>query len=278
MELIEGKKISDEIRQRIKEQAQAAGISPHLAIIIVGDDKESLLYVGLKDKAVNFIGGTTRHIVLPANTARETLLAEIHQLNQEPEVDGILLQLPLPQSLQPYTDEFLAAIDVNKDVDGFNPVNRGRLLYGHPRFISCAALGCQEVIHQYRGTAQGKKAVLVGDSFDVILPLSLLLMKEGGQVTVIPEMPVGVPLPDADIYVIEKGHPETVEAHQVADGALVLDVGFYWHYGHSCGNVKKDALNSLEGHLLPVPGGLGPILIAKLLENLYAAALERHNP
>jgi len=277
MELIDGRQISNEICQRIKEQAQAGGINPHLAIVLVGDDKETLIYVGLKDKAVSFIGGTTRHIALPADTTREALLTQIQQLNQDPEVDGILLQLPLPESLQPYTDQFLAAIDINKDVDGFNPVNRGRLIYGKPRFISCAALGCLEVIHQYRGSASGKKAVLVGDSFDVILPLSLLLTREGSQVTIIPEMPAGGPLPDADIYVIEKGRPEVVQAHQVADGALVLDAGFYWHYDHSCGNVKKEALNSLDGHLLPVPGGLGPILIAKLMENLYAAAQERHN-
>ncbi len=90
-------------------------------------------------------------------------------------------------------------------------------------------------------------------------------------------MPAGEPLPEADIYVIEKGRPEMVQAHQVANGALVLDVGFYWHYDHSCGNVKKDALNSLDGHLLSVPGGLGPILIAKLLENLYSAAQERQS-
>lgn len=275
MELIDGRQLSDQIRQRLKEQVLAAGMNPHLAIILVGDDKENLIYVGLKDKAVSFIGGTARHIALRADITREALLEQIQQLNQDPEVDGILLQLPLPESLQPYTDEFLAAIDIDKDVDGFNPVNRGRLLYGHPRFISCAALGCLEVIRQYRGTAQGKKAVLVGDSFDVILPLSLLLVKEGGQVTVVPEMPDEAPLPDADIYVIEKGRPEMVQAHQIADGALVLDVGFYWHYDHSCGNVKRDALNSLEGHLLPVPGGLGPILITKLLENLYAAAREK---
>lgn len=276
MELIEGRLISDEIRQRVKEQVQAEGISPHLAVIIVGDDKETLLYVGLKDKAVSFIGGTTRHIVLPADTSREALLEEIYKLNQDPQVDGILLQLPLPEALKPYTDEFLAAIDVNKDVDGFHPVNRGRLIYGTPRFISCAALGCMEVIQRYRGSAKGKKAVLVGDSFDVILPLSLLLSQAGAQVTVIPEMPVSDPLPDGDIYVIEKGRPESVQAFQVADGALILDVGFYWHYGHSCGNVKKGDVESLEGHLLPVPGGLGPILIAKLMENLYAAAQEKN--
>lgn len=277
MELINGRQISDEIRQRLKEKVQDAGTIPHLAVIVVGDNKETLIYVGLKDKAVSFIGGTTRHITLPADTTREELLTQIQQLNQDPEVDGILLQLPLPESLQPYTDEFLAAIDINKDVDGFNPVNRGRLLYGNPRFISCAALGCLEVIRRYRGSAQGKKAVLVGDSFDVILPLSLLLIKEGSLVTVVPEMPAGDPLPEADIYVIEKGRPEMVQAHQVANGALVLDVGFYWHYDHSCGNVKKDALNSLDGHLLSVPGGLGPILIAKLLENLYSAAQERQS-
>lgn len=273
MELINGRQISDEIRLRVKEQVQTAGVSPNLAIIIVGDDKQSLLYVGLKDKAVSFIGGTTQHIALPGSTSREALLEQIQLLNQDPRIDGILLQLPLPDALQAYTDEFLAAIDVNKDVDGFNPVNRGRLIYGTPRFISCAALGCLDVIHRSCQTTKGKTAVLVGDSFDLILPLTLVLNKEGCQVTVIPEMPLKAPLPDADIYVIEKGHPEAVQAQQVANGSLILDVGFYWHYDHSCGNVKKEALSGLEGELLPVPGGLGPILIAKLIENLYSVAV-----
>lgn len=273
METINGREISDEIRLRVKEQAEASGVSPHLAIIVVGDDKQNLIYVGLKDKAVSFIGGTTRHVNLPGKTTREDLLEQIRQLNQDPDTDGILLQLPLPDTLQAYTDEFLAAIDVNKDVDGFNPVNRGRLIYGEPRFVSCAALGCLEVIHRSRGSLKDQKAVLVGDSFDQVLPLALLLTREGCQVTVIDQMPSKNPLPDADIYVIEKGHPESVQAHQVANGALLLDVGFYWHYDHSCGNVKRDALADLEGKLLPVPGGLGPILIAKLMENLYSAAL-----
>ncbi len=275
METINGREISDEIRLRVKEQVEASGVRPHLAIIIVGDDKQNLLYVGLKDKAVTFIGGTTRHITLSGKTTREDLLEQIRQLNQDPNIDGILLQLPLPDALQADTDEFLAAIDVNKDVDGFNPVNRGRLIYGEPRFISCAALGCLEVIHRSRGSLKGQKAILVGDSFDQVLPLALLLAREGCQVTMINQMPSKNPLPDADIYVIEKGHPESVQAHQVANGALILDVGFYWHYDHSCGNVKRDALADLEGELLPVPGGLGPILITKLMENLYSAALGR---
>ncbi|MDI9480229.1 MAG: tetrahydrofolate dehydrogenase/cyclohydrolase catalytic domain-containing protein [Syntrophomonadaceae bacterium] len=272
METIKGREIADEIRMRVKEQVEASGFNPNLAIIVVGDDKQNLLYVGLKDKAVSFIGGTTHHINLPGKTTREELLEQIHQLNLDPDIDGILLQLPLPDALQAYSDEFLAAIDVNKDVDGFNPINRGRLIYGEPRFVSCAALGCLEVIHRSRGSVKGQKAVLVGDSFDQILPLALLLTREGCQVTMIDEMPSKNPLPDAGIYVIEKGRPESVQAHQIANGALILDVGFYWHYDHSCGNVKPDALADLEGELLPVPGGLGPILIAKLMENLYSAA------
>lgn len=195
METIKGREIADEIRMRVKEQVEASGFNPNLAIIVVGDDKQNLLYVGLKDKAVSFIGGTTHHINLPGKTTREELLEQIHQLNLDPDIDGILLQLPLPDALQAYSDEFLAAIDVNKDVDGFNPINRGRLIYGEPRFVSCAALGCLEVIHRSRGSVKGQKAVLVGDSFDQILPLALLLTREGCQVTMIDEMPSKNPLP-----------------------------------------------------------------------------------
>lgn len=277
MEVINGSRIAEEIRIRIKEEVEAAGLCPNLAIILVGDDKESLVYVGLKDKAISFIGGQTQLVTLDADTSRADLLSQIEKLNKDSKIDGILLQLPLPEPLQPYTNDFLAAIDVNKDVDGFHPVNQGRLFQGQPAFISCAALACREVISQVRGTARGKQAVLVGDSFDLIMPLAVLLIKEGCRVTVIPEMPVKDRLPSADIYVIEKGGPEMVQAEQIKAGSLILDVGFHWHINRVCGNMNRDSLADIEGQLLAVPGGIGPILIAKLVENLWAAAQKKGN-
>ncbi len=275
MDIINGNLIAEEIRMQVRDQVLAAGISPHLAIVVVGDHYESLVYIGLKDKAVSFTGGKTSHISVKADASKETLLQTIQQLNDDPLVDGILLQLPLPGPLAEHTEDFLAAISPLKDVDGFHPLNQGRLMHGDPYFVSCAALACQEVIQRSRGSVQGKHAVLVGDSFDLIQPLAVLLMKEACQVTVIPQMPIDKPLPGADYYIIEKGRPEMVRPEQITPGSLVLDAGFYWHLDHMCGNVDRNAVAALEGDLLPVPGGLGPILVAQLVRNLLKAAQSR---
>lgn len=275
MDIINGNLIAEEIRIQVRDQVAAAGLSPHLAIVVVGDYYESLVYIGLKDKAVSFIGGKTSHISVNVNVSKETLLQTIQQLNDDPSVDGILLQLPLPDTLANHTEDFLAAISPLKDVDGFHPLNQGRLIHGNPYFVSCAALACQEVIHRCRGSVQGRHAVLVGDSFDLIQPLAALLLKEACQVTIIPQMPIDKPLPGADYYIIEKGRPEMLRPEQIVTGSLVLDGGFHWHLDHMCGNVDRNAVAALEGDLLPVPGGLGPILIAQLVRNLLQAAQRR---
>lgn len=272
MEILSGIGIAEEIRNRVREGVRQSGLTPTLGIIVVGDDKENLVYVGLKEKAVAFVGGRTHHVTLEASVTGAELLHEIDNLNRNPAIDGILLQLPLPESLRPYTDEFLAAISPAKDVDGFHPMNRGRLFYGEPLFISCAALGCLEVIARSLGGAEGKRAVLVGDSFDLIMPLTVILTQRGCQVTVLAETPPDNRLPDADLYVLEKGGPKTVRAGQLAPGSLVMDAGFYWHFDHMCGNVDRDSLAQVPGQLLAVPGGLGPILVAELMENLLLAA------
>lgn len=271
MEIISGSDIAAEIRQRLKEENLKEGISPSLAIIIVGDDKESLVYVGLKTRAVDAIEGKCRLVQLDTEISKEALLQEIKYLNRDKNVDGILLQLPLPEHLEAYREEFLQAIDPEKDVDGFSPENIGRLISGKPAFVSCAALACMNIIRRAGLLAFGKNAVLVGDSFDLVIPLAVLLIKEGCKVTVIPdyeeESSRGI-----DILVVEKGLPQTVRAENLPDGSLIIDAGFHWDAGRTCGNVDKNSLADRDIYLLPVPGGLGPVLIAKLLENLSIAA------
>lgn len=274
MHIISGKDISDEIRSRLQDGVAQTVRKPCLAIINVGDDKENLIYIGLKDKAVATMGGKNRLANLPADIDKQRVLELIADLNQDDEVDGILFQLPLPDSLQAYQDEFLQAIDPAKDVDGFHPVNMGRLLTENPGFISCAALACMDVCKRNVDKLAGKKVVLVGESFDLIKPLALMFMQEGCQVLVVPTYKAAA-IADADIAVIEKGGPKVVKAESIKAGALLIDAGFYYEETGLFGNVDKEAVSGVEGSLLPVPGGMGPILIAKLLENLCQAAANK---
>jgi methylenetetrahydrofolate dehydrogenase (NADP+)/methenyltetrahydrofolate cyclohydrolase len=208
---------------------------------------------------------------LPGDITKEELLAKINALNNEPGVDGILVQLPLPGSLTQFQDEVLHAIKPGKDVDGFNPRNRGLLMGGNPDFISCAALACMDIINRTVDNLEGCKVTLIGNSFDVIQPLSIILNTKSCVVTVAPDYAREY-VQDSDIVVVEKGDPLAAKGEHFNDGALVIDAGFHWHNNHTCGNVDRDSVEQVNGSLLPVPGGMGPILIAKLTENLCLAA------
>lgn len=272
MQIIDGIAIAREIREKVKNDNHAHNLNPSLAIIVVGDDKESLVYVGLKEKAVEYVGGRVEYVLFPADVSYKDIIAKIEELNKNSEIDGILLQLPLPEPLKEYTDEILAAIAPYKDVDGFTPYNRGILMNKEPVFISCAALAALEVIERYIPSLAGKKATLVGDSFDLVIPLSIMLLKKGVKVNLMPDYNFKM-LEASDIYLFEKGEPLTVKAEALNEGALVLDAGFHWlSYDKICGNVDSETLKEKEGFLLAVPGGLGPILISKLLSNLHIAA------
>lgn len=272
MEIISGSVLARDIRERLREDNQQQNLVPRLVMIVVGDDKESLVYVGLKEKAVKEIGGESELLQLPADTSREELLDQIDALNQDENVDGVLLQLPLPGQLHALEDDFLQAIDIKKDVDGFNPCNRGRLCGGQAEFVSCAALAAMEAIQNVKPDIKGCKAILVGDSFDLILPLAMILVQQGCRVNIIPEF--NTPGEDlaADILVAEKGFPGLFHRDNLMPGMVVIDAGFYWTEEGTCGNVNKESVKDMSGCLLPVPGGLGPMLIAKLMENLCLAA------
>jgi len=276
MEIINGSQIAQEIRQKVKKRNEQEGISPCLAMILVGGQKEDLHYVGLKEKAAAATGGKSRLLHLPEDSSQQELMAKIAELNQDEQVDGILLQLPLPAALEEQTDEILAAIRPDKDVDGFSLVNRGRMSGDNPGFISCAALACLEIIERFFPSLAGKKAVLVGDSFDLIIPLATIMIKRACQLSVLPSYEPGQ-ASGADILVVEKGRAGIVQAEGLAPGVLIIDAGFYWGAGGVCGNVDRAALEGqgFEARLLPVPGGMGPILIAKLMENLAQAARQK---
>lgn len=276
MEIISGTKIAAEIRESMREANEKEGIKPVLAVIMVGDNQENLVYVKLKEKAVASIGGETRLIEMPETSSKQNLINTINELNQDDNVDGILLQLPMPDHLEKDKEEILSAIKLEKDVDGFTPINRGLLAGDGARFTSCATLACLEVIDRVYPELQGKRVVLAGDSFDVIVPLAIILLKRGCPVSIYPCYQEGL-VNLADILVVEKGGPEIIKGADIKGSPLIIDAGFYWESGHSCGNVKRDSVESNEGYLLPVPGGLGPMLIAKLCENLSRAARQNRD-
>ncbi|MDD4801711.1 MAG: bifunctional 5,10-methylenetetrahydrofolate dehydrogenase/5,10-methenyltetrahydrofolate cyclohydrolase [Syntrophomonas sp.] len=274
MEIISGKDIADEIKAVLKESNGKQGLYPCLAMLDVGDNQENSLYIGLKQKAIESIGGKARIIKLSGDIKPNGLLEQIKILNEDEEVDGILLQLPLPEILEPLREKFLRAIAPHKDVDGFNPENRGGLLGGEPVFISCAALACMNICQRFKTPLAGKKVLLIGESFDVIQPLALMFINEQCDVTIIPEYDPEA-MQNMDIAIIEKGTPLAVNNQGVKPGALLIDAGFHWFQNRTCGNIDRDALTEVEGYLLPVPGGLGPLLIAHLLKNVSQAALSK---
>lgn len=271
VKIISGTEISREIQNSLRESNEKNGLKPCLAIIIVGDNKEDLIYVGLKNKAVASIGGQARLIQLAKEVGKGELLNNIHMLNDDEEVDGILLQLPLPSHLEKDREEILAAIHPAKDVDGFCPANRGLLSGDNPGFVSCAALAAMEVIERCHPGLAGKNALLIGDSFDLIIPLAVMLLKKGCRVTVSPDYTADL-MQDRDIAVIEKGRAGMVRGADVDAGTVVIDAGFYWENNKVCGNVNREPEGDFDFFLLPVPGGIGPLLIAKLMSNLTQAA------
>jgi len=270
--LINGSEIASEIKARLGREVEALGFPPRLAVILVGDNEESLHYVGMKQKAVAAIGGECEVLRVAAAIGVADLCAKVAVLNRDVRTHGILVQLPLPDQLVHEQETVLAALDPGKDVDGFHPFNRGQLLVSQAQFISCAALATLEMLDRHI-RVDGKHAVLIGDSFDLIQPLGLLLLARGCQVEIIPSP---VEWQEAarrgDILVVEKGEPRMVTGDVIKPGSFVIDAGFHWESGKVCGNVDKASVTGHAGWLAPVPGGMGPILIAKLLENLVQAA------
>lgn len=271
MEIISGTQIAKEIREGLREANEKDGIKPVLAVIVVGDRQENLIYVGLKEKAIASIGGETRMVVLPEDVSKQDLLDTIEELNQDNNVDGILLQLPMSDELEKEKEEILAAIRIDKDVDGFTPANRGRLAGDGALFVSCAALACLDVIDRVYPQLEGKRIVLAGDSFDVIVPAATMLLQRECPVSIYPCYQDDL-VNQADVLVVEKGAPQVIKGSDIKGQPLIIDAGFYWESGSSCGNVHRDSVADIAGYLLPVPGGLGPVLIAKLCENVSLAA------
>ena len=271
-----------EFAARIKEDAargvaelKAAGVLPRLAVIIVGSDPASEVYVRNKQRTCEELGIRSDHMALPAETTKEELLACIEELNVDPEVHGILVQLPLPAQIAEDEEEILSHIDPHKDVDGFHPVNVGHLVLGAPGLRPCTPAGCIRMLDYAGIPIEGAHAVIIGRSNIVGKPMAHLLLERNATVTICHSRTQNLAAiaRTADILVAAVGRPRFVTADMVKEGATVIDVGINRIAPKQLvGDVDFDAAAAVAGAITPVPGGVGLLTVAMLMENVVQAA------
>lgn len=270
-QIIDGKKISTEIKDELKEQVaayKAQGKEICLAVIQVGDDPASSVYVRNKKNACAYIGINSLAYELPRETTEAELLSLIEELNHKAEVNGILVQLPLPEQID--EEKVLNAISPLKDVDGFHPVNVGSLCIGKKGFVSCTPAGIIELLKRSGISISGRECVVVGRSNIVGKPMALLLLRENGTVTVAHSRTEDLKSVTcrADILVVAVGKPRMITADYVKEGAVVIDVGIHRDENNKlCGDVNYDSVAPHCSAITPVPGGVGPMTIAMLMKN-----------
>jgi methylenetetrahydrofolate dehydrogenase (NADP+)/methenyltetrahydrofolate cyclohydrolase len=276
--IIDGNKIAQDIRNEVRQSAislkEQKGIIPGLAVVLVGEDPASQIYVGKKAKACAEVGFLSREYKLPADTSEIRLLEIIAELNKDQLIHGILVQLPLPKNIS--TDKIIAAIDPHKDVDGFHPYNVGGLVTGSPLFIPCTPQGIMEIIARIGIDLKGKEAVVVGRSNIVGKPIALLLLAQHATVTICHSRTKDLPSVTrrADILIAAVGKAHMVKADMVKDGAIVIDVGVNrLENGKLAGDVDFNEVALKASYITPVPGGVGPMTIAMLMKNTLNAAL-----
>jgi len=274
--LIDGKAVAAALRAALAARVAALPFRPGLAVVLVGDDPASAVYVRNKDRAAASVGIAARTIRLPADTAQAALLAQIAALNADPAVDGILVQLPLPPPLD--ARAVIAAIDPAKDVDGLHPVNAGRLADGDPVLVPCTPLGVMKLLDAAGIGLRGACALVLGRSNLVGRPVAALLLAADATVTVAHSRTrdLAAECRRADVLVAAVGRPEMVRGDWLRPGAVVIDVGINrLADGRLVGDVAFEEAVAVASAITPVPGGVGPMTIACLLENTVAAALIR---
>ncbi len=273
--LIDGKKISGEIKDELKEkvaQLKEQGIEVTLAVIQVGNDPASSVYVGNKKKACAYIGIRSLAYELPEETTQEELLALVRELNDRKDVNGILVQLPLPAHID--EDTVIRTIVPEKDVDGFHPQSVGLLSIGQKGFVSCTPAGIIQLLKRSGIEIDGKECVVVGRSNIVGKPMAMLLIRENGTVTVCHSHTKDLKevTRRADILVVAIGKRQFITADYVKEGATVIDVGMHRKEdGKLCGDVDFDSVEPVAGAITPVPGGVGPMTIAMLMNNCVSS-------
>lgn len=276
---IDGKALAKTLEGELAGRAatcRARGVAPCLAVVLVGDDPASQVYVRNKGRAAARVEIETRDHRLAADTNRETLLNLVASLNADETVHGILVQLPLPEHLD--ADEVLLAIDPAKDVDGFHPYNLGRLLMGDPTFVACTPQGCMRLLAEAGAKLEGARAIVVGRSTIVGKPMAQLLTQANATVTVAHSRTrdLADEVRRADIVIAAVGRANMVSGDWLKPGAIVIDVGINrTDEGKLCGDVDYDAVQGIASAVTPVPGGVGPMTIACLLANVVTAAERR---
>ncbi|MFH1287605.1 MAG: bifunctional methylenetetrahydrofolate dehydrogenase/methenyltetrahydrofolate cyclohydrolase FolD [bacterium] len=275
-EIIDGKKISAEMKSKIKlevDQLKPKGIIPGLAVVLVGSDPASKVYVSMKQKACGNLGIYSEEHKLEENTSQETLIELIKKLNADTKINGILVQLPLPRQID--TNVVLETIVPEKDVDGFHPYNIGKLVTGTPTFVACTPYGVIKLLEHSKIDMAGKEAVVIGRSNIVGKPVAILLMQKNATVTICHSKTKDLPAVcrRADILIAAIGRPKMITKEFVKKGAVVIDVGTNrLPDGTLCGDVDFDDVKDWTSMLTPVPGGVGPMTITMLMHNTVKSA------
>lgn len=277
--LINGKEIGNTIRTSIQAEVNALqeqGITPGLAVILVGEDPASQKYVSNKQKSCAKLGIYSELIKLPAETTEQDLLAQIEKLNGEKAIDGILVQLPLPKHIN--EDAVIAAIAPEKDVDGFHPISVGKMILGQETFLPCTPHGVMKMLEYSNVDIRGKHAVVVGRSHIVGVPMGQLLLQKDATVTYAhsktPDL--AAITKQADILVVATGRAKMIKKEHVKEGAVIIDVGINVdENGKLCGDVDFDDVLDTVSQITPVPGGVGPMTITMLLENTVQSAKQK---
>ena len=276
MKLIDGKKISGEIKDEIKEEVaklKEQGIDIALAVVKVGEDPASAVYVRNKEKACEYVGIKSITYALKEETTQDELLELIDKLNADKEINGILVQLPLPKHLD--ETEVLNRIDSKKDVDGFHPMNVGKMMIGEETFLPCTPAGIVELIKRTGVEITGKECVVIGRSNIVGKPMAMLMLKENATVTIAHSRTKDLKevTKRADILIVAIGKPKFITADYVKEGAVVIDVGIHRNEDNKlCGDVDFDSVSEKTYAITPVPGGIGPMTVTMLLANCVRSA------
>ncbi|MBR5539484.1 MAG: bifunctional methylenetetrahydrofolate dehydrogenase/methenyltetrahydrofolate cyclohydrolase FolD [Clostridia bacterium] len=278
---IDGKVVAAAVRERIKndvaEFVSKTGKNPGLAVVIVGNDPASEVYVRNKHKACGEVGIYSEVHTLPENTTEEELLSLVEKLNNDENINGILVQLPLPKHLD--SEKVILAINPAKDVDAFHPQNVGKIMIGNYSFLPCTPAGVMELLKYYNVDICGKHCVIIGRSNIVGKPQAMLMLKENATVTVCHSKTVNLKeiTKQADILVTAVGRVDFVDADMVKEGAVVVDVGINRNAeGKLCGDVDYASVEPVASYITPVPGGVGPMTITMLLQNTLTAAKEQN--
>lgn len=274
--IIDGKAVSASVKEAVAKEAAALkekGILVGLAVVIVGNDPASRVYVNNKKKACAACGIESYEYALPEETTEEELLALVEKLNDDPAVNGILVQLPLPRQIDEH--RIIEAISPKKDVDAFHAVNVGKIMIGDFDFLPCTPSGCMDLIDSTGVPVEGKRCVVIGRSNIVGKPMAMLLLHRNGTVTICHSKTKNLKeiCREADILVAAVGRPNFVTADMVKEGAVVIDVGMNrLENGKLCGDVDFEGVSKVAGWITPVPGGVGPMTIATLMRNTLTAA------